>query len=189
MAKTERENIERIMEEFLPDKDIRRECLKRLCAAIQHAATLGSNKWGVGYERDRRKQIKLLVGSFIVFTIEKHRTGKTVLWLALDADRSLKENTVLNTDLSWKWDEEDGYPAYSKVPSRNGSCDPGEVSPETWQVIEECHFRFLDNVAQKYKALQKRSQYCHAPEVLGYLQTEAGCSLPEPMYDLDRKFG
>ncbi|WP_028895272.1 hypothetical protein [Syntrophorhabdus aromaticivorans] len=176
MKSTEREDIEKLIR-FLLHDGIRSDCLRKLCDAICQADSFGSNKWGVSYEPTK---VRLLIGSFIAFTIEKGG-----IWLALDADISGKEQGVLKKaedEGCWRWDTE-GYPEYRKVPSRNGYYDPTKATSGAWDVIKGLHFRFLEKVANKYRALLQTSRHCNKLEVLNYLREEMKCSLPEPKYD------
>ena len=171
------ESIQGILLKILPNKIVRENCLNIISESIICADELGSNKWCLHLNNNK---IRLFIGSLIVFTIYKEE-----LWIALDKD-FLKLNDslleALNNSQYWRWDKE-GYPEYSRVPSRNGFYNPIDKNFELWNTIKNAHFEFIRNVANKFVRLQNRSQLNHVPELLEIIQDTLGRSLPKP--DLD----
>jgi 5-methylcytosine-specific restriction protein A len=132
---------------------------------------------GTYYEPNK---VRLLVGNLIVFTIERG-----CVWLALDKqflEASEKDKQFLEELNGWRWDEDD-YPIYSQVPSRNGYYIPSENHLEIWSVIRPLHFEFIRKVAAKYRRLKKTSQAKHSSVLLSYLRNELGQFVPDPIYE------
>lgn len=177
--------VEQIVHSLLPDNKIREISLLAFRDAVLQADIYGSNKWGVYCLQDR---IRLLVGSFIVFTI-----GQDGLWLALDGEMletSRDKSQVLESLQDWQWDTHD-YPEYFKVPSKNGYYAPSENHSQAWPVVRDLHFEFIRKVALRYKSLRKDSQQKHMPVLLEYLRNELEQHFPEPRYppDANASFG
>jgi len=166
-----------IMESLVPEKEKRRHFLSIFLEAINHANSLGSNKWGVQCIAEEEK-VRLLVGSFIVLTI-----GKGRLWFALDEELLKPEEKVLSLEHSdqWQWDKDD-YPAYRKVLSRNGYYNPSQNNFDLWNKIKGSHFEFITKVANRYSWLLIKSQYKHQPALLLYLRQELKQFVPDPNY-------
>lgn len=81
----------------------------------------------------------------------------------------------------WTWDEED-YPTYKRVPSRNGYYVPGTNHSEDWPVVRELHLSFIARAAKKFRTLNIRSQPKHSTAVLEVLRRELGQSVPSPIH-------
>ncbi|MBD3339546.1 MAG: hypothetical protein GF353_10580 [Candidatus Lokiarchaeota archaeon] len=125
-------------------------------------------------------RIRLLIGNLIVFTIQKG-----IIWLALDKEllNDLEEaRTKLENSRNWKWDNED-YPEYSKIPSKNGYYNPSEDHSKISSIISEFHFEFIEKVSKKYEKLNKKSQLKYTPELLYYLEAVFEEDIPKPGYD------
>jgi hypothetical protein len=168
--------IESVIYQLLPQKQMREVCLQMLVEIINYANSHGRDKWGIYYEKNH---IRMLMGYFIIFTIEKG-----CVWLALDKDLinlSPVEKRLIDQSNDWKWDKED-YPEYHKIQSINGYYTPSERHPETWKLIKKIHFKFLDKVAAKYGQLRKSSQNKHDPDLIFYLRQVFGMFVPEPDY-------
>lgn len=168
--------IESVIHRLIPQKQMRELCLQMLLETINYANSHGRDKWGIYYEKNH---IRLLMGIFIIFTIEKE-----CVWLSLDQDflnSYPTEKQLLEESTDWKWDEI-VYPKYHKISSKNGYYTPSENHPETWKLIKKFHFRFLDRVAEKYGQLRTTSQNKHDPRVILYLRQVLGIFIPEPDY-------
>lgn len=168
--------VKQVVVSILPNPRTRNICLTLLCKTINQANMLGNAKWGTHYDKNN---VRLLVGSLIVFTIEKG-----CIWLALDLpslEASENKLALLQSTTSWQWDTDD-YPNYIKVPSKNGYYTPSDDHPEIWPVVEELHFEFIKKAAAKYEQLRSDSQTKHSPELLAYLRHELGQDVPEPTY-------
>ena len=168
--------VKDIVTSLLPNEEYRMICLTLFLQALDKANSFGSSKWGVHYRNDR---IRLLVGNLIVFTI--HENG---IWLALDK-QLLNENKnkwdLLNKNKSWSWD--DGkWSEYKAIQSMNGYYLPSSKDLDVWPVIRIFHFEYIRKVANKYEWLRLDSQLKHAPELLDYLSSELGQSVPSPNY-------
>ena len=169
--------VEKVINFLLPNEEIKKKCLSLFLKSIKKASSYGNDKWGVYYRDDC---IRLLIGNLIVFTIEK---GK--IWLALDKELldDLEEaRTKLENSRDWHWDNED-YPEYSKIASKNGYYVPSEEHPKISSIISEFHFEFIEKASKKYEKLNKRSQLKHTPEVLYYLESLFEEDVPKPSYD------
>ena len=162
---------------LLPQEEKRKLCLEMFVEVVNHANSYGNDKWGTYYER---KVVRLLVGSLIVFTIERG-----CVWLALDKpllEGSEQHQYLLERENSWQWDQDD-YPTYSKVPSRNGYYIPSESHSEIWPIIRLLHFEFIRKVAEKYPSLRTTSQARHNSTLLSYLRNELEQFVPDPIYE------
>ena len=171
------ESVKETLNQIFPDKEIRKNCLSILSECIIQADESGSSKWGVHLLKDR---VRLLVGSMIVCTIQDGE-----IWVALDQDKLDADeefNEILNKSSYWRWDEQD-YPEYTRVPSKNGYYRPADQNLELWQSIKAIHLEFIRKVANKFELLQNRSRENHEPELLNYIQENFGISLPFPDHD------
>lgn len=178
MSNTDVVKIANIMESLVPGKEKRQHFLSIFLEAINHANSLGSNKWGVQCVAEEEK-VRLLVGSFIVLTV-----GKGRLWLALDEELLKTKEKALSLENfeQWQWDKDD-YPVYRKVLSRNGYYNPSQNKFELWNKIKDLHFEFITKVANRYSSLQIKSQSKHQPALLLYLRQELKQFVPDPNYD------
>lgn len=171
------ETVHLTLDQILPEKRLRENCLNIFSECIICADESGSNKWGLHLHKNK---IRLLVGSMIVCTIQDEE-----IWLALDRghlDSEGEFEEVLNDSPYWRWDTED-YPEYTRVPSRNGYYIPNEKNLELWSTIKNAHFEFVRNVANKFESLQTQSKEKHEPELLKFIQDVLDRSLPAPDYD------
>ncbi len=169
------DEVAHIVHRLLPQKEQKTLCLEMLAESINRANSWGSNKWGV---HCKSNIIRLLVGNLIVFTIEKGG-----VWLALDkiALETSEEADYLLQTTEWQWDEND-YPMYKQVPSRNGYYKPSENHSKIWPIIRSLHFEFVDKVANKYQELKTTSQTKHSSILISYLRRELGQVVAEPIY-------
>lgn len=169
--------VEKVINSILPNEEIKEKCLSLFLKSIKKTSSYGNGKWGVYYLDDC---IRLLIGNLIVFTIHKGR-----IWLALDKEllNDLnEERTKLENSRNWHWDNED-YPEYSKIPSKNGYYVPSEEYSKISSIISEFHFEFIEKVSKKYEKLNKRSQLKYTPELLYYLEAVFEEDVPKPSYD------
>ena len=170
-------NVEKVINSLLPNEEIKKNCLSLFLKSIKKANSYGNDKWGVYYLNDR---IRLLIGGLIVFTIHKGR-----IWLALDKELldDLEEaRTKLENSRDWHWDNED-YPEYSKIASKNGYYVPSEEHPKISSIISEFHFEFIEKASKKYEKLNKTSQSKYTPELIYYLEAVFEEDIPKPSYD------
>lgn len=170
--------IEKTISSLLPDEEYRKVCLSLFAEAIEKANSYGGEKWGVHHLSDK---IRLLIGNIILFTI--HKNG---LWLSLDKQllSEMKDKQgLLEQSTAWRWDG-DGYPEYSKVPSRNGHYFPSRTDLDIWPIIREFHFGYIQKVTEKYDHLRIDSQRKHAPAVLQYLEEQLQKEIPKPNFGI-----
>lgn len=170
--------ISHIIESLVPKSDQRLHFLSVLLDSINQANSWGSQKWGIHCVSAEEK-IRLLVGSFIVLTI-----GKGRIWMALD-DNLLRSKDVLlklSTSVHWQWDNDD-YPEYKKIPSKNGYYSPQNSGFEFWQEIKALHFEFINKAAKRNSCLLVPSQSKHQPAILTYVERELRQYVPKPCYD------
>ncbi|AKB17052.1 HNH endonuclease [Methanosarcina sp. WWM596] len=165
------------MESLFPDGEYRKLILSLFLEALKKANSYGSNKWGAYYYDEG---VRLLVGNLIVFTV--HKNG---IWLTLDK-QLLNERTdiwkLLDESDLWHWETGD-YSEYKPVPSMNGYYTPSNKDSDIWPIVRELHFYYIDNVANKYKWLNIKSQPKHSDKLLEYLKHELGLrSIPFPNY-------
>lgn len=157
---------------LLLDVKTRRLCLEAFGESVSYANSLGSEKWGVHYERGK---VRLLVGSLIVFTIEPG-----CVWLALDRqllETSQELSSFLESTEGWQWDNHD-YPRYTKVPSKNGFYVPSDNHADVWSVIKKLHFEFIYKTAKKYEKLRQKTQ--NSESLIEYIRSEVGDFLQPP---------
>jgi len=168
--------IEDIIKKLLSNKDERKICLSFFLEAIKKANSCGSNKWGVYCCKDK---VRLLVGSLIVFTINKDK-----IWLTLDKQALNGNNDkmkLLEDSKLWNWENGD-YSEYIPVPSMNGYYTPSIANLDILPVICDLHFIYIEKVAQRYQLLMSTSQSKHSGELLKYLEKELGQIVPSPNY-------
>jgi|GEM_PF-1997952 len=168
--------IESVIYQLIPQKQMRELCLQMLWEVINYVNSHGRDKWGIYYEKNH---IRLLMGFFIVFTIEKD-----CVWLSLDQNflnSAPIEKQLLEKSNDWKWDDE-FYPEYHKISALNGYYTPSENHAEMWKLIKKVHFKFLDRVAKKYGQLRINSQKKHDPNFILYLRQVLGTFVPKPDY-------
>jgi hypothetical protein len=165
------------IESILPDPKARNQYLTIFLESILEANKYGANKWGAYYTNDK---IRLLVGSLIVLTVEKHG-----LWVTLDKqllDKSNKEFDLSEHSDDWRWDT-GSWSEYKAVPSKNGFYAPSEKHPQIWPIIRRLHFEFISNVARRYGQLRESSKNTNMPDLLAYLRYTLNQFVPEPVYE------
>jgi hypothetical protein len=134
------DDVRKVIHSLLPDAETRRFCLEAFDETVRYADSFGSEKWGAYYERVR---VRILVGSLIVFTLESG-----CIWLALDQElleTSQELSNFLESSEDWQWDNDD-YPRYTKIPSRNGFYVPSEKHRDVWSLIKKLHFEFISRL-------------------------------------------
>lgn len=165
------------IESILPDPKARNQYLTIFLESILEANKYGANKWGAYYTNDK---IRLLVGSLIVLTVEKHG-----LWVTLDKqlfDKSNKEFDLLEHSDDWRWDT-GSWSEYKAVPSKNGFYTPSENHPRIWPIIRQLHFEFIGNVSRRYGQLRESSKNTNMPDLLAYLRDTLNQFVPSPVYE------
>ncbi|WP_214084211.1 HNH endonuclease [Methanoculleus sp.] len=168
--------IEETISSLLPDEDYRQACLSLFVESLLEANSYGCNKWGVYCYSEG---VRLLVGSLIVCTV--HKNG---LWLSLDKQllNEMKDKQdVLEEREAWHWDNGD-WSEYKMVPSKNGYYIPSSKDLDIWPLLRDLHFDYIKKAANKYEQLRIDSQKKHSPELLVYLSTVLGQSIPCPRY-------
>lgn len=166
-----------VIDSIVPDPEARNLYLSIFLESILEANKYGANKWGVYYTNDK---IRLLVGSLIVLTVEKHG-----LWVTLDRqllDKSNNELDLLEHSDDWRWDT-GSWSEYRAVPSKNGFYTPSENHQHIWPVIRQLHFEFIGNVARRYGQLRESSKNTNMPDLLAYLRYTLNQFVPEPVYE------
>lgn len=176
MTSSNIDNVRGTVTSLLPNEEHRMIYLALFLQALNKANSYGSNKWGVHYRSDG---VRLLVGNLIVFTIHKNK-----IWLALDKQLlrgNKNKRDLLDKSELWSWD--DGkWSEYKAIPSMNGYYVPSSEGLDIWPVIRDFHFEYIRKVANKYESLNFKSQLKHAPELLDYLSSELGQSVPSSNY-------
>lgn len=156
--------VEHVINRLLPDIDKRESSLQAFREAVRYANSCASDKWGVYYDQ---RNIRLLVGGLIVFTI--HRDA---LWLALDQqllESSIELSSALESYQEWQWDDRD-YPRYKQVPSRNGFYKPSNNHRKVWNDLKQLNFELISKAANKYAKLREGTK--HSPDLIEYLFSE-----------------
>jgi 5-methylcytosine-specific restriction protein A len=108
-------------------------------------------------------RLRLFAGRLVVLTLK----GSSV-WLALDDAESTRQHGALAKMKSWKWDEE-SYPRYRRVPSRNGYYTPSDDKNNEWPTLQRLHFTYLARVLAHSGAVDQRSVAKHEPLIAEYL--------------------
>ena len=147
------------LEKFVPDSQRRRLLLSYFDEAMRNAERFASGKWSVN---GRDGGLSLIVGRLIVLSIWQGR-----IWAALDADLLSSRADLANAlrSASWKWDE-DYYPRYVVVPSRNGFFEPGDDAGRVWPGVRELLFALIKRSADSVDALPRRSREAHDPSLV-----------------------
>ncbi|CAK0743715.1 hypothetical protein CCP4SC76_1390009 [Gammaproteobacteria bacterium] len=161
---------------LLPNVESRISYLRLFAESIIFANSLGNDKWGV--HRFQNK-MRLLVGSIVVLTVHEDR-----IWVTLDEkllQSSENYQNLLNHEKAWQWDDDD-YPRYRMVSSKNGFYTLSERHSEVWKNIKTLHFEFIRNVSRSYKKLKITSQARHSPEAIRLISDELGQPIPNPVY-------
>lgn len=151
--------------------------------ALTKANYFSSNKWSAYCDN---RVIRLVVGHHIVFTI--HKEG---IWLALDKqmineekNKRIKLENLVKTGV-WFWDTKD-YPEYVETPSKNGWYDTCKGESDSWDIIRDFHFKFIENAIRNCQNFRPASQKKHSRELLRYLGYYLGQSVPSPNYNTDQ---
>jgi hypothetical protein len=72
----------------------------------------------------------------------------------------------------WEWDN-DRYPEYRTIESRNGYYSPSEGHAELWDRIKPLHFESIGKAANQ-TTMDPRTPKGHTPEILSYIRKELG---------------
>lgn len=177
MAHPDINKVKEAMISLFPNDEYRKTYLSLFFEALNKANSYGSNKWGAYYYNEG---VRLLVGNLIVLTI--HKNG---IWLSLDKQllNEMEDKRILleNSGL-WHWETGD-YSEYKPVPSMNGYYVPSCDGSDIWPMVRVFHFKYIENVANKYGWLNIKSQSKHSDKLLSYLKNELGLvSVPFPNY-------
>ena len=167
---------ESVIASIIPDEEVRQLCLSVFLESVIEANKFGAHKWGAYYTNDK---IRLLVGSLIVLTIEKHG-----IWVTLEKqllEKSKEGRLVIESSKDWQWDT-GRWSEYKAVPSKNGFYIPSKDNLRIWSTIRRLHFSFIDKAAKKYEQLRQDSQRKHMPDLLEYLGYALNKSVPKPFY-------
>ena len=170
--------VEAILHKQYPEAEQRTLAAEFLGWAVCQADAYGTHLWAVYAASDR---VRLVFGSLIVCTLYAEK-----VWLALDKQTLENEESLrdrLDQSEHWSWDE-DGFPEYKPVESKNGFFDPRKIEAELMQHIKLLHDRFLEKGSRYYNRLNRQSQAKHDPAVLDALVSITGSPLPSPEYDI-----
>jgi hypothetical protein len=122
----------RLMLSVLPsDADVRQKCLMVFADAIERADGHGRNVWAVTHTKDK---VRLIVGHVIVCAL-KNRPEHGPIWMALDKGFVGSSQYPLEQSGDWEWDN-DQYPEYKTIESRNGYYSPSENHDKLWDKIK-----------------------------------------------------
>lgn len=121
--------ISECLEELVPDPAARQQSVRAL---VQSMHFINQRKPGWGLVRFDPGRLRLFAGGLIVMTLHTDRVWMAASESAADLD-DLK---------SWKWDEE-SYPRFTRVPSRNGFYRPQDDPGGEWARIQPRHLEFL----------------------------------------------
>ncbi len=148
--------------------------------ALTKANSFSSSKWSAYCGNG---VIRLVVGHHIVFTI--HKEG---IWLALDKqmlneeqNKRIKLENLVKIGV-WFWDAKD-YPEYVVTPSKNGWYDAYKGDVDSWHIIRDFHFKFIENAIKNCQNFRPASQKKHSDELLDYLEYCLGQGVPSPNYN------
>jgi hypothetical protein len=168
----------RFVVSILPEPGIRQKCLMVFADAIDEAHRCGRDRWAVRYTTDK---VRLHVDHVIICTL-RDRPEHGPIWMALDEGLLGTSNhkSLLERSGDWEWDD-DQYPEYSTIESRNGYYSPSEKHTEIWPTIRRLHFESI-NKAANHRAMDPRTAKGHSPEILKYLRHELNRHLPDPLY-------
>jgi hypothetical protein len=172
-----KDQVSRLMLSVLPSgADVGQKCLRVFADGIERADGHGRNVWAVTHTKDK---VRLIVGHVIVCAL-KNRPEHGPIWMALD--KGLVESSAFPLERSgdWEWDN-DRYPEYKTIDSRNGYYSPSENHDELWGMIKPLHFWSIRKAAYR-TTMDPRTPKGHTPEILSYMRTELGRQLPDPLH-------
>lgn len=169
--------VEKEITSLLPTEEDRTLYLPLFLEALKKANSFSRNKWSA-YCKDG--VMRLVVGHHIVFTI--HKEG---IWLALDKQMLDEEKEKIKLESLknevWRLDKKD-YPEYVMTPSINGWYTPTRGDLDSWHIIRDFHFKFIEKATQNCKYFKLASRNKHSQEFLQHLENELGQSVPSPDY-------
>lgn len=153
---------------------VRQKCLMMFADAIAEANIYGRDKWAVTYTASK---VRLIVGHIIVCTLENGR-----IWVALDKGllETPRHQSLLEQLDDWTWDDNQ-YPEYQQIPSRNGYYLPSEDHAKIWPGVRRLHFEAIYRAANE-TTMDQRTPEGHSAEILKYLRNELGRHVPDPLY-------
>ena len=166
-----------LMLSILPESEARQKCLMVFAEAIVKANSCGRDVWAVTHTRDK---VRLVVGHVIVCTL-KNRSEHGPIWMALDKGLVSSSKYPLEQSGDWEWDN-DRYPEYTTIESRNGYYSPSERHAELWDSIKHLHYEAISKAANQ-TTMDPRTPNGHTPEILAYIGKELGRQLPDPHYE------
>jgi hypothetical protein len=161
---------------ILPEPDTRQKVLTVFADALEEANRHGRDVWAV---RHTTEKVRLVVGHVIVCTL-KNRFEHGPIWMALDKGLVGSVKYPLERSGDWEWDN-DQYPEYRTIESRNGYYSPSERHAELWDRIKPLHFESISKAATQ-TTMDPRTRKRHSPKILSYVRKELGQQLPDPLY-------
>jgi hypothetical protein len=180
--------IQKIVEEAVSQADARRAYLSIFADACVEADITNGGNWAV---TDASDAIRLQVGHYVVFTIQKQRA-----WLALDR-RLIDTRREVEVDFSKPfedmWVADTGknpgdYPQYldkyNEPFSINGSYyfRDKEAHQKIWPHLRRLHFELFYQISHCGQPIQSPTKNNHNPAILDFLYTELSRSIPNPRY-------
>ena len=87
-----------------------------------------------------------------------------------DSIHLLRVDRGLERSGDWEWDN-DRYPEYRTIESRNGYYSPSEGHAELWDRIKPLHFESIGKAANQ-TTMDPRTPNGHTPEILNYVRKE-----------------
>ncbi len=170
-----------LFESFFPEPTLRARCLSWFAERIRNAHRNAPGEWTVRLHIRKPKQIYLIVGHLVPFSVVQGN-----IWMALDQQQleaHPQYTEYLNEAQSWKW--RIGRYAYFKlVPSRNGCYFPdADPSQELWPRVWKLNSTFVKRIGELKRKLHPQSRGGYEPAIIEYLRQELKTSLPEPATD------
>lgn len=162
---------------ILPESEARQKCLMVFADAVEEADLHGRDVWAVTHTRDK---VQLVVGHVIVCTL-KNRSEHGPIWMELDKGLVGSSKYPLEWSGDWEWDN-DQYPDYRTIESRNGYYSPSENHDELWDRKKPLHFESIDKAANQ-TTMDPRTLYGHTPPMLTCISKELGRQLRDPLYE------
>ena len=152
----------------LPEPGTRQKCLMVFADAMEEANRHCRDVWAV---RHTTEKVRLIVGHVIVCTL-KNRFEHGPIWMALDKGLVGTSKYPLERSGDWEWDN-DRYPEYRTIESRNGYYSPSEGHAELWDRIKPLPFESIGKAANQ-TTMDPRTLKGHTPEILNYIRKELG---------------
>lgn len=150
-------------------------CLELFADSIRLCDHYGSHKWGVAIASS--DQIRLLMGSLIVATIEQ-----SCFWLEIDPPEE-SERKVLDKFINLQLTSKD---CYKRPVGQSAYYWPMKNHTAIWPTIKRLQVKYLAIVADKYDHLRVDSQPHHSDELLISIEEYLGIQLPRPDYRIPK---